>query len=332
MTRESFPIFENPPHLERGIKIDGTWRRDWYELLEDQAFAAWLRENHIKIPMFEYGHGIYRMTTRGPLNPDPDLHLPNGHWYKGGCARELFFEKLGIPCPKARDIDIVQNENVTTESPEHPLLALADDIDTIGGYTETDEGEREVNEHSFEEYFFSRDFTINEVLANDHEIYFTKAALMDACRRIIRPTSHQAYTARSDRHRTGIKTLAKAIRFSVDLSLADITNPNGWMIDPSIDTNFTQEFLEEHPLYIFLHLDRALKDGIGRGEAYLFAWQEMGFFRDCETVQAFADRLSQRIPRHFIPRSPFLEYDYDLATNPTRTQWFDDDPLPTQRS
>lgn len=301
---------ETAHHHDHGVKIDGVWHRDWYAAFEDQRFAEWLRAHNVRVPMFEHGYGIYCILVREPLHRYPEMRLPIGHWYKGGCARELFFARLGVPCPKARDIDIIRDENIVTESPEHhPLLKLADHVDYFGGYTKTDEEEVEPNEETFEKYFFSRDFTINEVLANDARIYFTKEALVDTLNRLIRPTSDQRWSGKSD-PLIAVKTFAKALRLETSLLLADLKNPRDWTIDPRVTEGITQKILEQYPFYIFLHLDRALKDGLGRGEAYLSRWQELGFFRDCESIEAFADRLFPGVRGPFKPTSPLLEDDY----------------------
>lgn len=282
--------------------VDGKWRQDWYEGFENQDFARWLREKGVRLPIFEYRRDLYRLIISSPLFPDKPL--PPGYWYKGGCARALFFKRLGIPCPKPRDIDLVQQQDIAVKhSDAHPELQEADAIEKFGGYYEDADGYIESTDPAFEDYFFSRDFTINEVLANDHEILFTKAALQDALERQLRVTSAQRN--QNDRYQNSVKTLARLIRFSIDLSHVDPDHP--WMIDASAQEGLTQEILDKNTFYIFLHLDRILERGLAWGEWYLEEWHKHGFFLAEETVLDFAKHLSQNLKNYTFSSSYLQE-------------------------
>ncbi len=258
MRERSLRYRDQPPDTEHRLRVDGVWRRDWHDVLSDKEFAQWLRDAGVQARIFEYQPGIYRMLPSRPLFPDEPL--PIGYWYKGGCARALLFERLGIPSSPPRDTDLVQHLTVSHAQHAHdPSLQAADDVERIGGYDRDEEGELILHDHpTLEEYFVTRDFTINEVLANDHEILFTKEALQDALERRLIATSAQRNAM--DSYETSVKTLARAIRFSLSLNNAD--REHFWTIDETIEASVDQDILDQNPFYIFLQLDRLLEKGL----------------------------------------------------------------------
>lgn len=313
-------MLEDRPSLsesQRGIFVDGAWRRDWYETFEDQGFAKWLREQGISVPIFEYGRGLYRVLERAP--GDRRETLPAGHWYKGGQARSRFMRRFGIPCPMPRDVDIVRDDLIAlAKSPTSPLLHEADGLETYGGFYTDEDRETFLSDTPLEDYFQERDFTINEVLANGREIVFTKAALMAAMERRLTPTPFEWEKIETP-GMAAVKQLARALRFSIEWTL-DPQHP--WEIDPCLRDGLTQKELDDHPFYIFLHLDRILERGFAYGVQFLHAWQEHGFFLDERSVLDLATRLAKGVWGNYQPSSPYLrEHAHELSFGISTRSW-----------
>ena len=222
------------------LRIGGEQHPDWYALFEDQNFANWLREHHIQLPLFEYRDGIYRLLVRTPLFPEHPL--PPGFWYKGGCARALFFQQLGIPTDTPRDIDLIRHTDVSlNHHQEQSIVQKSDGIEHVG-ITDDDS-----DDESLEQYFSTRDFTINKVLANDREILFTADAFRDVTTHAIHLTEHQL--RRIDRSNSDwIMMAAKSLRFELELSHHTPQSP--WIISSEIFDQLTQDIVDQNPFYI----------------------------------------------------------------------------------
>lgn len=316
------------------IFADGEWRRDWYDRFEDRSFADWLRSHGIRAPIFEYREGIYRMLVQRPLFPDHQL--PRGYWYKGGCARAVLQRRLGLAVIPPNDVDLLVDEAVAVKPVPHDTLPIdkPDDIEyqrswpSIQTSDDLDDDYPDpplVQQDRFEEYFYTRDFSVNEVLANDKEVYFTTAALMDAVDRhiVATPSAHDEVLKFPGK---AVKLFAKALRFSLEWSQTDPDHP--WTINKHLLLDSAdQELVHANSFFLLLSLDKLLSRDPRLAHQYLLAWQDLGLFPEVRNTFEFALVLFSRTRRDYIPASPYLREHWDeilqevdrhpLLTSPT---------------
>ena len=182
--------------------------------------------------------------------------LPEGYGYKGGAARTILEYALGLPISPPRDLDIVfvgESEDVTL-SDDLAEKYMPDDFENGYGVEPLEE-----------DYFGTRDFTLNEVLYDGGKIICTRKCLTDLLRNIIRFTDyekHESYTPDREFY-IYPKLLAKAVRM---VALArtrghqraritrEIGPLRGWGIDD---------------FHLALHLDRAMEQGPEVAKAYM---------------------------------------------------------------
>jgi len=138
------------------------------------------------------------------INHFSDKRLPIGYGYKGGAARALLLRTLDIdPTYVPRDIDVVRLTWLKDSGELDAKVAqenMPDDFAYGAGVEVVSDRD---------EYLTSRDFRLNEVLATDDRIIFTRGALLDTIRHIIRPTSFE----QGECGMVGPKMLAKMLRF-----------------------------------------------------------------------------------------------------------------------
>ena len=133
----------------------------------------------------------YKRINQVPLTPEiyerfPFLHeLPQGIAVMGGVARSITRQFLTGDIEPIRDIDLVRiddREGDQSVSPEElDLLSqkfMPEDYAFGHG----------IQSESFEHYFRTRDFTVNESLILNNQLYFTESAKNDFLENIIRPT------------------------------------------------------------------------------------------------------------------------------------------------
>lgn len=133
----------------------------------------------------------YKRINQVPLTPEiyerfPFLHeLPQGVAVMGGVARSITRQFLTGDIEPIRDIDLVRiddREGDQSVSPEE-LDRLSQKFmpeDYAFGHG--------IQSESFEHYFRTRDFTVNESLVLNNQLYFTESARNDFLENIIRPT------------------------------------------------------------------------------------------------------------------------------------------------
>ena len=136
----------------------------------------------------------YKRINQVPLTPEiyerfPFLHeLPQGIAVMGGVARSIARQFLTGDIEPIRDIDLVRiddREGDQSVSPEE-LDRLSQKFmpeDYAFGHG--------IQSESFEHYFRTRDFTVNESLILNNQLYFTESAKNDFLENIIRPTYNE---------------------------------------------------------------------------------------------------------------------------------------------
>lgn len=176
--------------------------------------------------------------------------LPTGYAYHGGAARAMLERKLGInPGAKPRDVDLIfagQEQNLEVSQTLAQKYS-PDDYDNGHGV-----------QAITEDYFLNRDFTINEVVAFDNKILFTKQCLLDTVRGIVRFADSQFQTSYDEDRPYFIKSklLAKALRFVSEK-------------DYVLESDEPYHFQEIGAFDMALHLDRALDTSYDVALSYL---------------------------------------------------------------
>lgn len=190
----------------------------------------------------EIKNGLYRIKVRDHFSNEK---LPKGYGYKGGAARCLLLraleiDKFSVP----RDMDLVRLSETEPEQGMDKELSeryMADDFET--GY-----GVEVLN--NMDEYFATRDFTVNEVLVTEEEIIATKQCLLDTAKRIIRITSFEI----GEFEQVGQKMLAKTLRL-----YAEAIVKYGQAKDNLTQMEYEQVFI--NPFWLAVNLDRAFQTG-----------------------------------------------------------------------
>ena len=144
----------------------------WYEEDEWQY-----RQNLTPEQQGLFPSKVLRFSHSQPLS----VELPSGYALIGGAARNVFLAELGQAVMSPRDFDLVA---ITDWNPdESHAQRLAERYmprDFAYGHG--------VKFETLEQYFRSRDFTVNEVLVSKDAIYATPQALRDLSEKVIRPS------------------------------------------------------------------------------------------------------------------------------------------------
>lgn len=286
--------------------IDGKSRRRWYESFEDQEFATWLEQKGFRFPIAECGRGVYRAIQTKPLFPQH--HLPAGVWYKGGCARACLQARMGLPVAQPRDVDLFLDTAVALKHPDTYALPLQkpDDLEISRPYpwhAQADEEEEE-DTVSFFEYFCTRDFFVNEVLANDRELFFTKEAFISLWSKELLCTPIEWNKVASS-YAQQAKLLAKSFQFQLRWMQHDPHHT--WKIDTRLLEGLPQETLDCYSFYPLLFLDRLLAQDERLGHQYLLLWQESGYFQEIGGTFEFFVRLYKNTRRDYRPESDYAK-------------------------
>ncbi len=189
--------------------------------------------------------GQEKIYVLGVTNHFSEDRPPEGYAYKGGAARTLLLRNLGIdPTYTPRDIDIVRLiEEEPYEDADHEVASKFMPEDYSTGYGVD-------YEEDVDQYFDTRDFTINEVLATDEKIWFTESCLRDTVRKVIRPTQFERYNF-SEEGELGPKMLSKILRFYAEA----VHRWDDAAIEGVEDWEFEEYFIR--PFWLALQLDRA---------------------------------------------------------------------------
>lgn len=219
--------------------------------IRDQEVVSLLKDYGIDdVEIRELDNGIYAIPV---VEHFMDRRLPEGYGYKGGAARSLLRRNLRIDLrSNPRDIDIIR---LIAEEPwEDADNELAkefmpnDFMHGAGVETVLDENE----------YFATRDFTINEIMATDEEIRLTKQCLLDTVRNITRVARYEVQQWGGS---AGPKMLSKALRF-----YAESLHRYGYV---EMHENFDYEKYFISPFWLALQLDRAYEQSQELAQSYV---------------------------------------------------------------
>lgn len=233
----------------------------------DKSLRRLLELYGIRSEIKKVGEHLYAIPIRSESGLD---EIGSRYAYKGGAARSLLLRELGIDKYSVpRDIDLAKVREGELDETDMAMAEKYSPDDFHYGYgMETLEGN----------YFDSRDFTMNEVLAHDGNIYLTKQCLLDTVRRVIRFSDFEKEKL-SEAEKKGSrsyfdKLMAKALRFAA----AEIAKGK----EMEIADGKVYEYLEIRNFHIALHLDRALGQGYQVALEYIGLMKEKGQLPDYE--------------------------------------------------
>ena len=172
--------FEEEENYENGN--DGFEEEENYEYeYDDEDERIEFRDSYKKINQYPLTPEIYERF--------PFLHeLPQGVAVMGGVARSIARQFLTGDIEPIRDIDLVHiddregDQSVSPEELEHLSQKFMPEDYAFG---------HGIQSESFEHYFRTRDFTVNESLVLNNQLYFTESAKNDFLENIIRPTYNE---------------------------------------------------------------------------------------------------------------------------------------------
>lgn len=196
------------------------------------------------------------------LDVEPYISLPEDYALKGGAARVSVERALDRTCSHTpRDIDICYIGDPDKEDTE-----LSESL--AKNYSPDDYIHGHGVEPLEDDYFETRDFTINEVLVNNDGAILTKQALLDMMRSIIRFTEYektnfyyQNYYEEDeevDVRFVNDKLASKALRLIAE-------REERTFIDA--DEFFEKKYINE--FHMALHLDRAMGEGFHVANAFV---------------------------------------------------------------
>ncbi|NTU66970.1 MAG: hypothetical protein HGB08_03540 [Candidatus Moranbacteria bacterium] len=234
----------------------------------DETLKKILERYGVHADVRKVGENLFEIPIRSKHGFD---NLEDRYAYKGGVARAILLKELGIDKDaEARDIDIAKVVNEEQDERDESIAKKYSEEDFLNGHG---------IEKLEQEYFETRDFTMNEVLVYDGRIYLTKQCLLDTVRRIIRFADFEKKELRYPPHgnEDGFfvkdKLMAKALRFVADeisrgrkMEIADVE---------------AYEYLDINDFHIALHLDRAL------GQGYQVAVEYVQLLKDSEQLPGY---------------------------------------------
>lgn len=276
----------------------------------EEILRNYLKLYNIDAPIKKVADGFFQLDL---AESDYQLDkLPAGYVYHGGAARAILERKLGINQEaKPRDIDLVFAGDDEDGELSQKLAQKYSPDDYDNGH-----GVQKIAD----DYFSTRDFTINEVLVLNDKILFTKQCLLDTVRGIIRFTDSQLQESYDEDRPYYIKPklLAKALRFAAEK-------------DYVLDNDEPYYFQEIGAFDMALHLDRALDTGYDVARRYLESLkQKQQIPERIEDIDDLLEYLSENTD--FVFRCTKLA-DYQAEEEFLNDDSFDDyDALPLRQS
>ena len=221
--------------------------------------------------------GLIHVTIQQARSSIPDL--PHGYAYKGGAARVLLSDSLGLAkCSDPRDLDIIRISALRPDDKHDDALSqryMPDDYSHGYGVEIVDNPK---------EYFSQHDFTINELCATTKEVITTPQCIKDTIDRTLRFTE---YEEKYSRHH---KLCAKALRMA---ATSEFSVNGEYKIAESITNNIDENI---NPFFVALNLDRALGSGEKYADAYIKQLHDYNILpEDKKTTLDVVDYLSDQV-------------------------------------
>ncbi|MEI6346275.1 MAG: hypothetical protein WCO79_03540 [bacterium] len=232
--------------------LESSARRD--VAATENGVLTLLREHELSVDgVRKLDDGKWSISYKEKLRED----LPPGYAFKGGAARYYLREALGLSADLPRDYDVVrlvEAEPFPGADREVAQKFMPKDLEFGDGVEQV---------LDMEEYFRTRDLTVNEIVATSDGIVATESALLDTVRNILRLTHFEKTSFRPDGY-AGPKMLAKILRF-----YSQAINECGRF--PTIE-NIGHDRIDEvfiSPFWLAVNLDRAWEVGRTKAQDYV---------------------------------------------------------------
>ncbi len=235
---------------------------------------------------FKFENGV------AEIDSEIDLKLPEGYGFKGGAARNVLRESLGLRNNEPRDYDLIRvTEREAYEGADYELAHA---------YMEKDFEFGDGVEFLFdrERYFATRDFTINEVYVLNNKVFATEQCIRDTLRGIIRATDYEMDTDDPFGSGLGPKIKSKALRLHAEhlytIGVSNIYNADRQEIEGS--------FI--NPFWLAVQLDRAFERSVLIANRFTELLKKMKIIPDdIKDAMNLVGYLEREIDRDFYFRS-----------------------------
>ncbi len=265
-------------------------REGFYERFSIETLLKFCLKNN----RYEIQDGLVLIETNEKIG------LPDGYGFKGGAARTILRRSLGLKNHEPRDYDLIRTLK------EEPYKGADQELAQKFMEKDAEYGDG-VEFISPDDYFQTRDFTINEVYVVGDKIFATEACIRDTLRGIIRVTDFELKNYIHNYEGLGPKMKAKSIRLYVEqLYSTGISE-----IDPTDKSEIVDSFI--NPFWIAVHLDRAFEKSSLFAEKFLDALIDFGVVPSyIKNVPELIDYLQERIEGDFYFRSvPKQVYEFE---------------------
>ncbi len=223
--------------------------------------------------------------------------LPEGYAYKGGVARALLYNALGIDNKnEALDLDIIRlSENEIYEGADRDISKEFMPDDYANGY-----GVEVIK--SVDSYMKNRDLTLNELFSDNDKVYVSEKGLSDIIRRIIRATDYEKSKVSTEVSiKIPKKNMAKMVRLYADSIIK--YDKNSFKIDSKDKKVFERNFID--PFHIALHLDKAFHKGEEVALAYV---KQLKKLRQIDDNINTPDELAQDLANEMVGNSFYYRH------------------------
>jgi hypothetical protein len=286
------PEIERTTNEERNILKTEQIERD--RIIAETDIPEFLKKNQIEKKVEKEG-SWWKINIEQKIE---HITIPEGYAAKGGLARSLLARNLNIDnTAKPRDIDLVRViEWNNTDTSDDQVAATYMQEDYQHGH-----GVEIIS--SLGEYFATRDFTINEVLATNDTIWTTTQCLQDTVRHIIRITEFEMRIIEEGKRGKEDKMMAKSVAF---LSEGIEKYGTAWKVSDQEKEWDTQQYFISL-FWIALQLDRAFEKGENIAERFVEELKKRQQLSDTiETAEQAARPACRQLRRRLLRPSPAL--------------------------
>jgi len=238
-----------------------------------KLLTRWLRRYHkVDVDLHQREDGNFFIMVDSLPYTVPTL--PAGYGFKGGAARAIFENALRLPISPPRDLDIVYVGDVDKEDSDLSNRLMEE-------YAPYDMENGHEIEHLQEDYFTSRDFTLNELLYVEPNIIFTKTCILDTMRNIVRFSEYEKKESwTGEAFFIKPKLMAKALRL---VATTKVEGQRRARLTDEIE-GLKELYIDE--FHMSLHLDRAIGQSLAIAQEYVNGLVERGFLpKNINSVQ-----------------------------------------------
>jgi hypothetical protein len=229
------------------------------------------------------------------------IQLPKAYGFKGGVARSILRESLGLKVVPPRDVDIIRLD------PE-PYDGSDDDVAKEYMSQDFEFGDGVEFVEDSDSYLSTRDFTINEVYVHGSKIIATEQCVKDTIRNIIRITEREKTLYSGDG--IGPKMKAKILRFHAEQMHAIGVSS----IPEDISNEIERSFI--NPFWLCVQLDRAFERGVAVADKFTSLLIDNKIIPDdIKSGTDLGDYLLSKVYDFRFRNAPHLQYNIEESSH-----------------